>query len=263
MRKTINTFCGKSLILAFIFLLSLQSMFAQKTEKKQMILASKKLTLSPYFDDTILKNISSHKKEFLQELQHLIANTEPDLLLLVDKKHHLSANYIPKDIIPLKKNRAYIRNRTDLSLRRRAEKALHDMSATARKDGVKIVVSSSYRSYAYQKNLFARYCREYGEKTAETFSARPGTSQHQLGTVVDFGSIDDSFAKTAAGKWIKKYAGRYGWSLSFPRNYDEITGYVWESWHYRYIGVEACAFQKKWFGDIQQFMLEFIHAYNQ
>ena len=103
--------------------------------------------------------------------------------------------------------------------------------------------------------------RESGEKEAERFSARAGTSQHQLGTVVDFGSISDEFAQTRAGKWMLQNAAKYGWSLSFPKGYESVTGYVWESWHYRYIGTGACAFQQRWFNDIQQYMLEFIDAW--
>ena len=57
-------------------------------------------------------------------------------------------------------------------------------------------------------------------------------------------------------------AAKYGWSLSFPQGYEDVTGYMWECWHFRYIGEEACRFQKKWFSDIQQFMIEFLDAWN-
>ena len=139
-----------------------------------------------------------------------------------------------------------------------AEQALQEMALAAKQDGITLLVSSSYRSYTYQKNLFDRYVRESGEKEAERCAARAGTSQPQLGTVIDLGSISDDFAQTRAGKWVLHNASKYGWSLSFPKGYEAVTGYIWESWHYRYIGTEACAFQKKWFGDIQQYMLEFI-----
>lgn len=81
-------------------------------------------------------------------------------------------------------------------------------------------------------------------KRCSVFSAPPGASQHQLGTVIDLGSIDDSYADTAEGKWMFKNAWKYGWSLSYPKDMEHITGYKWESWHYRYLGVEACKFQK-------------------
>ena len=124
-----------------------------------------------------------------------------------------------------------------------------------------MVASSTYRSYDYQKTVYERNVRQMGKEAADRESAAPGTSQHQLGTVVDFGSITDEFIETPAGQWLDKNASDYGWSLSFPQGYEDVTGYRWECWHYRYIGTEATAFQKKWFSNIQQFMMEFIHAW--
>ncbi len=209
----------------------------------------------------LIEHINKHVPEFLNDLQRVLDSERNDMLILVDKHHRLPETFIPHQLIPLSNYRAYVINRTDLSLTKTAEAALQRMAEAARRDGVTLLVSSSYRSYRYQKNLFSRYVRESGEKEAERFSARAGTSQHQLGTVVDFGSITDAFAETKAGKWMYAHAAEYGWSLSFPKGYEAVTGYVWESWHYRYIGKEACAFQKKWFDDIQQYMLEFIDAW--
>jgi len=209
----------------------------------------------------IRKTIDRDVPTFLAELKQVLATEKENHLILVDKRHFLPDGYTPKQLVTLGTGRAYMINRKDLSLTETAEQALQKMALAAKQEGVTLVVSSSYRSYTYQKNLFARYVRESGEKEAERFSARAGTSQHQLGTVVDFGSISDEFADTRAGRWMLNNASKYGWSLSFPKGYEKVTGYVWESWHYRYIGVEACAFQQRWFGDIQQYMLEFIDAW--
>ena len=209
----------------------------------------------------IQHRIGNDSDSFLADLKRILAAEKENLLVLVDKKHLLPDGYTPQNLVMLDTGRAYMINRKDLSLTKTAEQALQAMALAAKRDGVTLVVSSSYRSYTYQKNLFDRYVRESGEKEAERFSARAGTSQHQLGTVVDFGSISDEFAQTRAGKWILQNASKYGWSLSFPKGYEAVTGYVWESWHYRYIGVDACAFQQKWFGNIQQYMLEFIDAW--
>lgn len=183
------------------------------------------------------------------------------LLFLVDKKHFLESDYAPHSLVPLKKNNFFNINRNDLSLRREAFDALLEMSKAASNDGISLSVSSSYRSYAYQKKVFEKWIAIDGIEEAERESARPGTSQHQLGTVIDFGSIDDNFAKTKMCAWLNENASRFGWSLSFPRTYEAETGYRWESWHFRYIGKKACALQKKYFNDIQQFMLEFINAW--
>ena len=207
--------------------------------------------------------------EFLEDLHKVLdeqKNFRADdlsLYYLIDKKHSVSENYVPKDLIPVKNNDYWNVSRNDLSLRPEAYSALEELSKAALEDGIKLLVSSTYRSYKYQKNLFNRYVAQDGLALAERYSARAGTSQHQLGCAVDFGSITDDWAETKMGKWVYAHAEDYGWSLSFPKEYEDITGYMWECWHFRYIGLTACQFQKKWFGDIQQFMFEFIDAWMQ
>jgi D-alanyl-D-alanine carboxypeptidase len=196
---------------------------------------------------------------FLRDLAQATAG-DPMLYALVDKSHPLPAGYAPDDLIPLQ-NGAYRISRNDLSLRREAEAALTRMAEAARADGVTLLASSSYRSEAYQKEVYERNVRQSGQETADRESARPGQSQHQTGLVVDFGSITDAFADTAAGKWLLQNAARYGWSLSFPDGYENITGYRWESWHYRYVGPALAAFIDAYFDGIQQYALQFIHAY--
>ena len=205
--------------------------------------------------------------EFIADLKAVLKedtqNPKDDLslLTLVDKTHPLPDGYAPARLIPLVKNDAFNVIRNDLSLRPEAYEALVIMGRAARNDGVTLLASSTYRSYEYQKKVFERWVAIDGLAEAERESSRAGTSQHQLGLVIDFGSIDNTFANTRAGAWMKEHAEDYGWSLSFPDGYEDITGYRWESWHFRYIGKTACAFQKKYFGDIQQFMLEFIDAW--
>ena len=207
--------------------------------------------------------------EFLEDLHKVLENQKnfrsDDLSLyyLIDKKHAVSADYVPKDLQPVKANDLWNVSRNDLSLRPEAYAALEDLSRAALNDGIKLMVSSTYRSYQYQEGLFNRYVKQDGLELAERYSARPGTSQHQLGVAIDFGSITDDWGDTRMGKWVYEHAEDFGWSLSFPQGYEDVTGYMWECWHFRYIGKEACRFQKKWFGDIQQFMLEFLNAWQE
>ena len=202
--------------------------------------------------------------EFLSDLKSVLeaekqyASDDLPLYYLIDKTHNVGADYEPKNLVALVKNDDYVINKTTLSLRPDAAKALSVLGRAAQKDGVMLDVSSTYRSYEYQKNLFDYWVSVDGLEEAERERARPGTSQHQLGVAVDFGSIDDNYDKTPGGKWMYAHAAEYGWSLSFPKEYEDITGYRWECWHFRFIGVEACRFQKKWFNDVQQYMLEFI-----
>ncbi|WP_428768426.1 M15 family metallopeptidase [Treponema sp. HNW] len=215
--------------------------------------------------ESLAQNILENKKAFLADLEEVLASDTEDLLIRVDKNVYLDENYVPASLVALTPETAqagsYVIHRADLSLRAPVEKELSRMAKAAREEGITLVVSSTYRSYAYQKKVYERNVVQMGKEAADRESARPGASQHQLGTVIDFGSITDEYAKTPAGKWLYENAGKYGWSLSFPDGYEYITGYRWECWHYRYVGPLAVRFQEKWFNNVQQHMIEFIHAW--
>jgi D-alanyl-D-alanine carboxypeptidase len=186
--------------------------------------------------------------------------TDQRILERVDKKRALPKDYVPADLEPLD-GRGISVSRPGHELRRPAVEALLAMIKAARKDGVDLMVSSAYRSYEYQTGVFARNVKEVGEREARRLTAEAGMSQHQLGTAVDFGSIDDSFADTKAGRWLSANARRFGFSLSYPRGMEAVTGYAWESWHYRFVGKDAAALQEEYFGGIQQYLILFLDGY--
>ena len=212
---------------------------------------------------------NGNPEEFLADLHRVLESeknfSSDDLspFYLIDKTHNVGADYEPKNLIHLEKNDLFAINKNTLSLRPESYEALKTLAKAAKNDGVTLTISSSYRSYEYQKNLFAYWVKVDGLEEAERESARAGTSQHQLGMAIDFAPVDDAFAETVPGQWVYKNAAKYGWSLSFPKEREDVTGYRWESWHFRYIGVEACEFQKKWFSDVQQFMMEFLNEWKQ
>jgi D-alanyl-D-alanine carboxypeptidase len=213
---------------------------------------------------SMVERISSGAAESPGFILDLLACLEGDpyLYRLVDKSHSLPEGYAPEDLVELGGSGvSYTVSRKGLMLRSAAAEALEEMSVAARADGVTLQASSAYRSYAYQAEVYNRIVNEMGQEAADRESARPGYSQHQTGLAADFGSIDDSFAQTAAGRWMMANAGRYGWSLSFPEGREELTGYRWESWHYRYVGRELASFIETWFGGIQQYALQFIHVW--
>ncbi|MDR1868535.1 MAG: M15 family metallopeptidase [Treponema sp.] len=206
-----------------------------------------------------IKDTIAEDPAFLLELFSIL-QTDPYLWVLVDKEHPLNENYEPDDLVELK-NGSYRVNRTGLFVRRAAAASLEEMSAAARKEGLTLLASSAYRTYGYQVEVYARNVREMGQEAADRESARPGNSQHQLGLVIDFGSITDAFAQTAEGRWLAANASRFGWSLSYPEGYEDVTGYRWECWHYRYVGAELAQFIDSYFDGIQQYALRFIHEY--
>lgn len=128
-----------------------------------------------------------------------------------------------------------------LFLRREAAAHLVGLISAARADGEQLVVESAFRSYTEQQRTFAQYVGIYG-KGADIVSARPGQSQHQLGTAVDFTNAESdykllpSFGKTSESKWLKKHAPEHGFVLSYSNSAEQETGVQWEPWHYRYIG---------------------------
>ena len=198
---------------------------------------------------------------FIMELL-IILQEDPYTYCLVDKQHPLSQDYEPDDLVPLSSG-TYRVSRDDLVLRGIAAQALNEMAAAAAQDGIVLTVGSSYRSAAYQAQVYDREVKTYGREVADRESAQPGKSQHQLGMVVDFAPIDDAFAKTPASEWLLRNAGRFGWSLSYPDGYEDVTGYRWESWHYRYVGTDLAAFINTYFDGIQQYALQFIHAWQE
>ena len=125
----------------------------------------------------------------------------------------------------------------------RSEPLVHlaDMWEEADKGGVQLTVTSAYRSYDTQVSTFNYWVQKYGEAKAVTFSARAGQSEHQLGTTLDFNI--DTYAGKEQHQWLAKHAYKFGFALSYPQGAQDITGYKYEPWHYRYIGVEAA---KEW-----------------
>ena len=264
-----------TLFMSFFLIFNASAKQQNKSEKNISDVQKNETEINPEIEklNRVLMQLSDECKaaipngnpqEFLQDLQAVLQSendfSSEDLspFYLIDKKHTVSSDYVPKNLIPLKKNELFDIDKNNLSLRPEAYEALKKLAEAALKDGVKLTVSSTYRSYEYQKNLFDYWVSVDGLEEAERESARPGTSQHQLGLALDFAPVDDAFDKTPAGKWVYENASKYGWSLSFPQGYEHVTGYRWECWHFRYIGKPAVEFQKKWFSNIQQFMIEFL-----
>jgi len=179
------------------------------------------------------KDINLFGNKFYKNIK--IIDEEDDILVLVNKNNKLTKSYIPKDLQKL--NIKY--SNEDKYLREMAKNSFEKLSKKAKKEGLKIIAVSAYRSFDYQENLFNNYVVEYGKKYALKCSAKPGHSEHQTGLAVDvMGSNNDynKFAETKEFIWMRENAHKYGFILRYPKGKENITGFKYEPWHYRYVG---------------------------
>lgn len=169
---------------------------------------------------------------------------EKGFLILVNKEHPVDQHYKPDDLAKIKYY-APDRSETTRYMRAEAAEAFHQMADKAAEDGVELKMTTAYRSYDFQKILFNNYVAKEGEEKANTFSAKPGQSEHQTGLAVDVSSpsvdyqLSNDYGKTKEGKWIADEAYRFGFILRFPKGKEDITGYQYEPWHLRYVGLAA------------------------
>ncbi len=165
-----------------------------------------------------------------------------NLLVLVNKTISLPSTYYPSDLISLE---GLVVAYKGALLRAEAASQLSQMFKAAKKAGYNLTVTSAYRSYAAQQATFNYWVSTAGLVAASQISARPGHSQHQLGTAVDLSStsvknnLSPDFGNTPEGKWLAANSYRWGYVLSYPAGKENVTGYSYEPWHFRYIGVTS------------------------
>ena len=158
--------------------------------------------------------------------------------ILVNKYYYLEKNYIPDNLEKI--DNSMIVNT--------AKEAFEEMRNDIKKQNLNIVIISGYRNYNYQKKLYNSYKLSDGEKTADTYSARAGFSEHQTGLAIDISNgktIYTNFMNTKEYLWMLDNAYKYGFILRYPEKKEHITGYIFEPWHYRYVGIEIATHIKK------------------
>jgi D-alanyl-D-alanine carboxypeptidase len=152
--------------------------------------------------------------------------------VVVDKARPLAPlDYAPDDLVAT----------GGRQLRAEAAQAMDDMFAAAAAEGLTLSVQSAYRSYEYQVNTFRNQVARFGQTRAEIQVARPGYSEHQTGLAADIGGggcdIESCFATTAEGRWVAANGYRFGYVVRYPDGGKDVTGYKYEPWHVRYVGV--------------------------
>lgn len=178
----------------------------------------------------------------------LVIQNPDNLLALVNKQYALPEDYVPSDLV--RPNVPFSFGNLDIEkayLRKEAAEKLEAMFAAARADGIQLYAVSGYRSYQRQAQLFEIEVQKVGREAAELVVAFPGNSEHQSGLAMDISgaSIDyvltENFADTPEGRWLAENAHKYGFILRYPKGKENITGYSYEPWHFRYVGEEVAA----------------------
>ena len=179
-----------------------------------------------------------------------------DILAPLDKQHRLPADCVPPDLEELP---GAISAQGAQYMRTEALAALREMFDAARTDGFVLQVNSSFRSYQTQADTYNYWVQTYGKEQADRTSARPGHSEHQLGTTADVGARGqflEDFIGTAEADWLAENAWKYGFIISYPDGKEDITGYAYEPWHVRYVGKEVAADVQASGLTLREFLLE-------
>lgn len=163
--------------------------------------------------------------------------------ILVNKYIYLPSDYIPNNLVTISSKYSV----SNKMLVYEAKEAFEQMAQDAKERGYTIRAISAYRSYDYQKQLYDSYLSKDSMENVDTYSARPGYSEHQTGLVIDVDNKEtnfENFESTKEFTWMENNAQLYGFILRYPKDKQEITGYTYESWHYRYVGKEIATYIK-------------------
>lgn len=206
----------------------------QSNKEEEVVEVVPKLPDAP-MDSVEYKNLSDGEyltsKGYTLKIEDGIATVDGQLI--VNKTYSLPSSY--KTIDPYQTTTS---ERCNNCLSKDVMKAYKLMQSDAKSIGLNIYISSGYRSYTYQENLYNRYSAVDGIDGADRYSARAGHSEHQTGLCFDLNEIDDIFADTDEGIWVNNNAHLYGFIIRYPKGKENITGYKYESWHLRYVGVD-------------------------
>ncbi|HAZ18750.1 MAG TPA: hypothetical protein DCY75_01080, partial [Clostridiales bacterium] len=177
-----------------------------------------------------------YSEEIMSEALNIGTN-----LFLVNKYHYLTADFVPAGLVTIAKD-CTTRN---LSLSEEAARAFEDLCRAAKKAGYPILGMSAYRSYAYQQNLYNSYLAVDDQATVDTYSARPGHSEHQTGLAID---VQDNtlpynqFSETPSFQWALDNLHTYGFIIHYTPDKKFETGFMSEPWHFRYVGKEVATY---------------------
>ena len=193
---------------------------------------------NPVETSLILAEVYNYDKNQVRTIEQPSA-----MNVLVNKLNQLPQEYVPEDLVVPNVKFSFSGDNPKKYMREEAAKALEQMFQAAKENGYAIYAISGYRSYEKQKSLYTNYVSQYGQESADQFSAQPGKSEHQTGLAMDVTSenvgfeLVNEFGDTEEGQWLAENAHTFGFILRYPSDKTEITGYMYEPWHFRYVGL--------------------------
>ena len=186
--------------------------------------------------DEIIRQVNSNLDyEFYTNVSK--ADLSKNNLILVNKYYYLEKDYEP-ELVKMDSNYS----KDGWYMQEEAYNHFKEMVDAAKKEDIIIYNISSYRSYYSQDKIYNRYVNNDGKTNADTYSARPGYSEHQTGLASDINTTSDNFEFTKQYEWLKDNSYKFGFILRYPKDKEYITGYQFEPWHYRYVGIEVAKF---------------------
>ena len=176
------------------------------------------------------------------EEEMLIVSDPDDIAVIANKEIALPFDYEPADLVTV--DVAFARISNYRLMRQEAADALKELFDAALEDGITLYARTGYRSFQAQEQIFTNFVANHGYEQARRFSAKPGQSEHQTGLAMDITSdsvdhnLSQDFGGTPEGEWVGENSHHFGYVIRYPRDKEDITGYIYEPWHIRYFGVE-------------------------
>ena len=245
-----------ALLLGALLLISMNTpAFAADAAMRERAVFLNELAALPHYQAERAKRYLAYlgNKEYTPEQIIRIVNTDNDrpyyedmaeadtsygILTLVNKRNYLG-RYEPESLAPLGHYGSWG------SMESEARDAFAALADGAAENGYRIWGVSPYRSFERQSRIYNSYVYAHGRKAADSYSARPGSSEHQTGLAVDVavrGYSYGTFEGTPECDWMMEHAHEYGFILRYGEGMQYITGYIYEPWHYRYVGVDAATY---------------------
>ena len=188
-----------------------------------------------YTDVVSVVNVGANKEWYENPQQ---TDMSKEYLILVNKFNYLTEDYTPEDLVNMGLQYAF----SGKSIREEVYGSFKRLVKDAKKENLTIVANSTFRTYTYQENLYTSYKNNNGKEYADGYAARAGYSEHQTGLAIDVSTLNSTmanFEETEEFTWLQEHAHEYGFILRYPKDKEFITGYNYESWHYRYVGEEV------------------------